>query len=138
MIDKIEKGIGGVKGKTLAVLGLSFKPNTDDMRDSPSLAICKGLVERRASLRIWDPAEMKEAGWRLKAIREKTCFASDEYDALTGADAVVILTEWNQFRNLDLGLVKQRLKSPIFFDLRNIYRRETLEGMGFRYFGVGQ
>ena len=138
MIDKIEKGIGGVKGKTLAVLGLSFKPNTDDMRDAPSLAICNGLAERGASLRLWDPAAMKEAGWRLKAIREKICFASDEYDAVTGADAVVILTEWNQFRNLDLGLVKQRLKSPTFFDLRNIYRRETLEGMGFRYFGVGQ
>lgn len=138
MIDKIEKGIGGLKGKTLAVLGLSFKPNTDDMRDAPSLAICSGLVERGASLRLWDPVAMKEAGWRLKAIRDKICFASDEYDALTGADAVVILTEWNQFRNLDLSLVKDRLKSPVFFDLRNIYRRETLEGMGFRYFGVGQ
>jgi UDPglucose 6-dehydrogenase len=138
MVEKIEEGIAGVKGKTLAVLGLSFKPNTDDMRDAPSMDICNGLAERGALLRVWDPAAMKEAGWRLKPIRERTYFAKDEYDAVTGADAVVILTEWNQFRNLDLGRMKRLMKSPAFFDLRNIYQRGQLENLGFTYFGVGQ
>ena len=138
MVEKIEQGIGGLEGKTIAVLGLSFKPNTDDMRDAPSLAICGGLVERGALLRVWDPAAMNEAVWRLKAIKDRICFARDEYDAVTGADAVVILTEWNQFRNLDLGRLKQLLRAPILFDLRNIYRRSQLESLGFTYVGVGQ
>jgi UDPglucose 6-dehydrogenase len=138
MIDKIDRGIAGVKGKTLAVLGLSFKPNTDDMRDAPSLAICTGLAARGALLRVWDPAAMKEASWRLGSIRERTYFAADEYDAVAGADAVIILTEWNQFRNLDLVRVKELMKTPQFFDLRNIYRRGHLEDLGFMYVGVGQ
>jgi UDPglucose 6-dehydrogenase len=138
MVAKIEAGLGGVAGKTLAVLGLSFKPNTDDMRDAPSLTICEGLTARGATLRVWDPAALKEAAWRLKPLGDKVVFARDEYDAITGADALVILTEWNQFRNLDLDRVKTLLKSPQFFDLRNIYRRQDVEARGFRYFGVGQ
>jgi UDPglucose 6-dehydrogenase len=138
MITKIEEGLGGLSGKTIAVLGLSFKPNTDDMRDAPSLMICEGLAARGATLRVWDPAALKEAQWRLKSLDTRVVLAHDEYDAITGADAVTILTEWNQFRNLDLPRVKKLLKAPVFFDLRNIYRREVLEGQGFRYFGVGQ
>lgn len=138
MVDKIDEGVGGIAGKTLAVLGLSFKPNTDDMRDAPSLAICEGLTARGAKLRVWDPASLKEAAWRLKPLGENVVFARDEYDAITGADALVILTEWNQFRNLDLNRVKKLLKSPHLFDLRNIYKRPVVEAQGFKYFGVGQ
>ena len=128
----------GVAGKTIAVLGLSFKPNTDDVREAPSLAICEGLVARGARLRVWDPAGMKEAKWRLDAIQSHVCFSSDEYDALRGADAVVIVTEWNQFRNLDLEKARTLMKGTFFFDLRNIYRRHDVEASGFLYFGVGQ
>jgi len=138
MVRKIDEGMGGVAGKTIAVLGLAFKPNTDDMRDAPSLTICEGLVERGALLRVWDPAAMKEAAWRLESIRDRICFARDEYDVMNKADAAVILTEWNQFRNLDLERVKKLLKSPVLFDLRNIYSRPVLEERGFKYFGVGQ
>jgi UDPglucose 6-dehydrogenase len=138
MVEKIERGLQGVAGKTLAVLGLAFKPNTDDMREAPSLAICEGLAGRGASLRVWDPAAMSEASWRLAPVRDSIMFAADEYDAITGADALVILTEWNQFRNLDLDRVRKLLKSPCFFDLRNVYRRKDLEARGFQYFGVGQ
>jgi UDPglucose 6-dehydrogenase len=138
MVDKIEGGLGSVAGKTLAILGLSFKPNTDDMRDAPSLAICEGLASRGARLRVWDPAAMKEASWRLKSLGDKVAFARDEYDAIAGSDALIVMTEWNQFRNLDFGRVKSLLKSPFFFDLRNIYGRKAIESKGFRYFGVGQ
>jgi len=138
MIRKIEDGLGGVKGKTIAVLGLSFKPNTDDVREAPALTICEGLAAQGAFLRIWDPAGMQEAAWRLEHIRGKLLFARDEYDALEGADALAIVTEWNQFRNLDLDRVKGLMKSPFFFDLRNIYKQQDVEAKGFTYFGVGR
>lgn len=138
MVRKIEEGMGGVAGKTIAVLGLAFKPNTDDVREAPALTICEGLAAKRARLRVWDPAGMKEAAWRLESIKAKMTFASDEYDAIKGADALVIVTEWNQLRNLDLDRVKSLLKTPSFFDLRNIYKRQDVEAHGFRYFGVGQ
>jgi len=138
MVQKIDAGMGGVRGKIIAVLGLAFKPNTDDMRDAPSLTICTGLVERGARLRVWDPAAMKEAAWRLESIREHVCFAADEYDAITGADAVVILTEWNQLRNLDLDRVKKAMKGRSFFDLRNVYRGRNVRDFGLNYVGVGQ
>jgi UDPglucose 6-dehydrogenase len=138
MVQKIEKGMGALEGRTIAVLGLAFKPNTDDMREAPSIAICEELVARGALIRAWDPAAMKEAGWRLASIKDKLVLARDEYDAITGADALAILTEWNQFRTLDLEKVKRLLKGTCFFDLRNIYVRKELEARGFRYFGVGQ
>ncbi len=138
MVEKIDAGMGGVTGRTIAVLGLSFKPNTDDMRDAPSLVVCEGLAARGATLRVWDPASLKEAAWRLEHLGKKIAFARDEYDAISGADGLVIMTEWNQFRNLDLNRVKKLLKSPFFFDLRNIYKRQLLEALGFTYFGVGQ
>jgi UDPglucose 6-dehydrogenase len=138
MVDKIETGLGGpgsLGGKTLAVLGLSFKANTDDTRESPALVICRGLVDRGARLRLYDPAAMKEAAWRLEDIKDRLHFARDEYDVLEGAAALVLLTEWNQFRNLDLQKVAAVL--PCFFDLRNVYQREEAERAGLRYFGVG-
>jgi UDPglucose 6-dehydrogenase len=141
MIEKIEPGLGGpgaVNEKTIAVLGLAFKPNTDDMRESPAITICEGLSARGARLRVWDPAAMGEAARRFRAIRERLFFAADEYDAITGADALVLLTEWNQFRNLDLPRVKGLLAQPWFFDLRNIYRRIEVESAGLRYVGIGK
>jgi UDPglucose 6-dehydrogenase len=138
MVRKIEEGLGGLRGKTVAMLGLAFKPNTDDMREAPAIAVCEALAAAGATIRAWDPAAMKEAAWRLESIKGSLTFATDEYDALSGAEALVLMTEWNQFRNLDLDRVKQLLKSPNFFDLRNIYKRADLEERGFRYFGVGQ
>lgn len=141
MVLKIENAIGGpdsLKGKTIAILGLAFKPNTDDMRESPAITICEGLVAKGAHLRAFDPAAMKEAQWRLASIQQAVYFARDEYDALNGADALVLLTEWNQFRNLDLERVRQLLRSPYFFDLRNVYKRQEVESKGFKYFAVGK
>lgn len=141
MVEKIESGFGGagsLSGKTVAVLGLAFKPNTDDMRESPAIAVCEGLAARGARIRAWDPAAMKEASWRLESLKDSLVFASDEYDALAGADALVLMTEWNQLRNLDLDRVKSSLRSPLFFDLRNVYKRSDVESKGFKYFAVGK
>ncbi|MDR2021468.1 MAG: UDP-glucose/GDP-mannose dehydrogenase family protein [Treponema sp.] len=141
MAAKIEAGLGGpgsLAGKTIAVLGLAFKPNTDDMRESPAIAVCEALVQRGAKLRAWDPAAMKEAAWRLASIKDALFFARDEYDAVKGAHALALLTEWNQFRNLDLVRVKNLLALPRFFDLRNVYKREEVEAAGLGYFGIGK
>jgi UDPglucose 6-dehydrogenase len=146
MVAKIEAGLGGpgsLSGKTIAVLGLSFKPNTDDMRESPAITICGGLAEKGAGLRLWDPAAMNEAAWRLEAIKDSLYFARDEYDAIQDAHALVLLTEWNQFRNLDLKkvadiLVKPENGRPCFFDLRNVYKSEEVLNAGLKYFGVGK
>jgi UDPglucose 6-dehydrogenase len=141
MVDKIEVGMGGkgsLEGKTVAILGLAFKPNTDDMREAPAIAICEGLAARGARLRAWDPEAMKEAAWRLSRIKDSIVFTKDEYEALDGADALVLVTEWNQLRTLDLGKVKTLMKANFFFDLRNVYKRTELESRGFLYFGVGR
>ncbi len=141
MVEKIEAGMGGkgsLEGKTLAILGLAFKPNTDDMREAPAIAICEGLVARGAKLRAWDPEAMKEASWRLSDIKGSLVFAKDEYEALKGADALVLVTEWNQLRTLDLEKVKALMKANFFFDLRNVYKRAEVENRGFVYFGVGR
>jgi UDPglucose 6-dehydrogenase len=127
-----------LEGKTIAILGLAFKPNTDDMREAPSLDIYRGLVAAGAKLRACDPIAEKEASWRLKDIEGSLRFYLNEYQVMRDSDAVVIVTEWNQFRDLDLDRVKDMLKAPNFFDLRNIYKRADVEAKGFRYFGVGQ
>jgi UDPglucose 6-dehydrogenase len=137
MAQKIINAMGSVEGKTLAVLGLAFKPNTDDMRESPAITILEELAAAGARFRVYDPEAMEEAAWRLAAIKDKVEYAAGEYETMEGADAVVIMTEWNQFRNLDLGRVKKLLAAPFFFDLRNIYRRSMVEEAGFTYTGVG-
>lgn len=126
-----------LSGKTIAVLGLAFKPNTDDMRDSPSITVLSDLAAAGAHFQVYDPQAMEEASWRLEAIKSNIVFADDEYKAMEGADAVIIMTEWNQFRNLDLERVKKLLKAPYFFDFRNVYNRTMLEDLGFTYIGVG-
>jgi UDPglucose 6-dehydrogenase len=139
MADKIETGIGGsLQGKTIAILGLAFKFNTNDMRESPAITICESLVKRGAALRVWDPAAMEEASRYFASLKSNIYFAKDEYDTLTGSHGVVLITDWYEFRNLDLIRIKNSLISPNFFDLRNIYKREEIETAGLKYFGVGR
>ncbi len=133
MAEKIDHAFGGVKGKTIAVLGLTFKPNTDDMREAPSLVIVPWLAERGARVRAYDPEGMNEAKKYLKA---EMC--ADAYMALDGADGVVILTEWNEFRALDLTRVRRMLKRPLMVDLRNIYGPAQMAAVGFTYVSVGR
>ena len=133
MAGKIEKAFGGVKGKTVAILGLTFKPNTDDMRDAPSLVIVPDLQKKGATIRAFDPEGTREAH---KLLNIELC--KDAYDALDGADGVVILTEWNQFRALDMARVKALLRTPLMVDLRNIYNPAQMAKAGFKYVSVGR
>jgi UDPglucose 6-dehydrogenase len=134
MIPKIEKLLGELKGKTVAILGLAFKPETDDMREAPAIDIISGLVERGATVRAYDPVAMTEAA----KVLPKVSFADDEYEAVTDADALVFVTEWNQFRALDMARVRDLMKSPRIADLRNIYDPEDMRALGFEYVGVGR
>ena len=138
MSEKIENGLGSLKGKKIAVLGLAFKPNTDDMREAPSLVIIQNLIKKGALIHAADPAALDEAEWRLQEVWQSIAYFDDEYKAMEGTDALVIITEWNQYRNLDMERVKALLTAPIVFDLRNIYKRANMEKKGFRYFAVGQ
>jgi len=126
--------VGGLKGKTIACLGLSFKPNTGDLRESPAVRIIRGLVSAGARIRAYDPAAMQEAH---QVLPEIAC-ADDAYDAARGCDALVIATEWNQFRSLDWDRMKKVLKSPTVVDLRNVYEPDQMKSLGFAYTGVGR
>ncbi len=134
MIPKIEKLVGNIAGKRIGVLGLSFKPETDDMRESPAIDIIRAILEKGVTVKAFDPVAMDEAKHYIDGID----FANDEYDAIDGADALVIITEWNQFRALDMGRVKELLRSPKIADLRNIYEPQDMRQMGFEYVGVGR
>ena len=134
MVPKIEKLAGGLEGKTVAVLGLSFKPETDDMREAPSVDIIRGLLERGAVVRAYDPAAMEEA----RKVLSEIAYAEDEYDAVEGADVLVLMTEWNQFRALDLERIRALLRAPKVADLRNIYEPKAMRELGFDYIGVGR
>ena len=135
MADKVMAACGGsLQGKTVAVLGLTFKPNTDDMREAPSLVIVPALEALGARVRAHDPHGMAEARKLMPALET----APDPYSCLDGADAVVILTEWDQFRALDLDRVKRRLRSPVVIDLRNIYKPADMAERGFTYVSVGR
>jgi len=138
MVKKVTDALGDLNNKTLAILGVTFKQNTDDMRESPALTIIGELEKLGAKFRIYDPQGMKEAKWRLKAIEEKCVYCKDEYDAVKDADALLIITEWNQFRNLDIDTIKSSMKGNYFFDFRNIYDREYIENKGFNYYAVGR
>jgi UDPglucose 6-dehydrogenase len=135
MAARIIEAVGGsVKGKTIAMLGLAFKPNTDDMRDAPALDIVPALQKAGAKVRAFDPESMDEAGHLLKDVE----FASGPYDCVKDADSVAILTEWDQFRALDLKRVKDLLKAPIVIDLRNVYRPDEMRERGFTYVSIGR
>jgi UDPglucose 6-dehydrogenase len=135
MANRIVAALGGsVSGKTVAVLGLTFKPNTDDMRDSPSLDIVPALQAKGAKVRAFDPEGMDEAKKLFKDVE----FCSGVYEPMEGADAVVIITEWDEFRALDFPRVKSLLNAPVLIDLRNIYRPARMAEAGFRYFSIGR
>jgi len=135
MARRVVEACGGsLRGKSVAVLGLTFKPNTDDMREAPSLAIIQGLVDAGARVRAYDPQGMEAAKAMLPPIE----FADGSYAAAEGTDCVVIVTEWNEFRSLDFGRLKAGMTSPVLVDLRNIYDPEEVERSGFAYHGVGR
>ncbi|MEO1015393.1 MAG: UDP-glucose/GDP-mannose dehydrogenase family protein [Pseudomonadota bacterium] len=135
MAERVIAACGGdAKGKTVAVLGLTFKPNTDDMREAPSLEIVPALIEAGAKVRAFDPAGMDEARGLLTGVT----FCEGPYDAMDGADAVVLLTEWDEFRALDFKRMKELMTSPVFIDLRNVYRPEKMRELGFIYSSIGR
>jgi UDPglucose 6-dehydrogenase len=134
MISKIVEKAGDVRGKTIGVLGLSFKPNTDDIRESSSIVIIQGLLELGAKVKAFDPAAMEQA----KAVLPGVEYGKDPYDVAKDVDALVLATEWNQFRRLDLQRVKGLLKTPVFVDLRNVYDPDQMRRLGFDYCGVGR
>lgn len=135
MVEKVEHALHTIKGKKIAVLGLTFKPMTDDMRDAPAITIINELHEKGASFKVFDPEGMKEAKKMLNKLNIEFC--KDEYEAIDDCDALIIITEWHQFRNLNLEKVKKLLKTPYFFDLRNIYDKIEMQKLGFQYYGVG-
>jgi UDPglucose 6-dehydrogenase len=138
MVDKVTGAMGGVDGKTIAVLGLAFKPETDDMREAPSITLINELVRRGAEIRAYDPAAMENARNLIFEGLSALSYAQNEYECVTGADAVVIVTEWNRFRSLDLERIRKCMKDGFFFDLRNIYEKDLVESFKFKYYGVGK
>jgi len=135
MVEKIETAAGGtVEGKTIAILGLSFKPETDDMRDAPAVDIIRGLQSRGAVVRAFDPVAMTNASPLLPEVT----LCKDSYEACENADAVVLVTEWNQFRMLDLARVQSVVREPVLVDLRNVYDPGPIREAGFRYVSVGR
>jgi len=135
MAQRVERALGGsLKGKAVAVLGLAFKPNTDDMREAPSLALIEGLLERGASVAAFDPVAREQAEKMMSGIR----FADDAESAARDADALVIVTEWDEFRALDLSAISRVMRGNLLIDLRNVYEKDEAERAGLTYIGVGR
>ncbi|MBH5371978.1 UDP-glucose dehydrogenase family protein, partial [Bradyrhizobium glycinis] len=135
MARKVSQALGGnLRGKTVAVLGLTFKPDTDDMRDAPSIPLVTGLIDMGAKVKAFDPVGMEQAKGELPDI----AYCEDAYACAQGADALVIVTEWVQFRALDLDRLKATMAQPVVVDLRNIYRPEDMASAGFTYESVGR
>ncbi len=136
ILRKLKQGLGTFRGKVVAVLGLSFKPNTDDVRESRALLVAKSLLSEGSELRVFDPAAMNQA--RRVLGEQGVTYCSDSYDAIAGADATVICTEWNEFRNLDLSIMKQAMRGKLVVDSRNILDLEKAKAVGLDYFGTGR
>jgi UDPglucose 6-dehydrogenase len=134
MVAKIDEAMGGVKGKTIAILGFAFKPDTDDLREAPAIDMAKDLQRMGAALTGYDPVAMEEA----KTFVKDVTFCEDVFEAVKGADAAVFVTEWNEFRDLDLDKIKSLMKSPVLIDCRNIYEPPRMKELGFEYFSVGR
>jgi UDPglucose 6-dehydrogenase len=136
MVKKIRTAIGGDEsGKTIAVLGLTFKPETDDMRDAPAVTIIPALLERGARIHAHDPQGMDEA---RKVLPEEVVYFSDIYESVDQADAIVLLTEWNVYRGLDIEKIRQHMRGNAFVDLRNVYEPGAMQQAGFEYVCVGR
>jgi UDPglucose 6-dehydrogenase len=133
-VEKLEDCLGGLTGQVIGLLGLAFKPNTDDMREAPSLEIAKILLSRGASVRAYDPAAVDKA----RAILPEVDYRQDPYAVAESADALVVVTEWNEFRNLDLARIRHAMRRPVLIDGRNIYDPAGMRGLGFTYRGIGR
>ncbi len=138
VFEKIERALEGVKGREIAILGLSFKPNTSDVRESPALDICERLIAAGAHLRLFDPVAADEAVRELARLSGTISTHSDAYLAATGADAVVIMTEWNEFRNLDLKQLMVVMRSPMVIDIRNVLEPAQAQALGIPYVCMGR
>jgi UDPglucose 6-dehydrogenase len=134
MVDKVEKAVGGLKGKTIALLGLTFKPDTDDLREAPALDMARDFLKKGATIRAYDPVAMDLATEVLDGV----IYCPDVFDAVKDADVTVFATEWNEFRDLDLAKVKKLMKSPVIVDCRNIYEPSRMKEHGFTYHSVGR
>jgi UDPglucose 6-dehydrogenase len=135
LLAKLERHFGSVKGRTIALWGLSFKPKTDDMREAPAITIVNGLLTRGAKVQAYDPEAMEAA---RRVFGSRITYASRSYDALNGADALVLVTEWNEFREPDYARMRKLMKTPVVFDGRNIYRPEVIRAQGFTYYAIGR
>ena len=135
LVEKIQKHFGSLKGKTIAVWGLAFKPRTDDMREAPAITIINSLLKAGAKVQAYDP-EATETAKRL--LGNKITYVKKSYDALTGADALALITEWNEFREPDYARMKKLMRQPIVFDGRNIYNPAQMKAQGFTYFSIGR
>jgi UDPglucose 6-dehydrogenase len=135
LLSKLRGHFGGLKGKRIAVWGLAFKPRTDDMREAPAVPLINGLLKEGAVVQAYDPEAMKVA---RSIFGSKVTFADNSYAALTGADALLIVTEWNEFREPDYARMKKLMRTPVIFDGRNIYNPDTLRGQGFTYISMGR
>ena len=138
VVQKIKEVMGNLEGRTLAILGITFKAETDDMRDAPALVILQELAKEGVMLSIYDPQGEKEGKWRLKPIEESIRFCRDEYDAAAKADALVVLTDWAQFGAMNLEMISEAMKGKYFFDFRNMFDRNLIEKKDFLYFGIGR
>ena len=138
VIEKIISKMNGVSGKIIGILGLSFKPDTDDMREAPSIDIIRGLVKSGAKIHAYCPEGIKEARWRLADIEKNIIYCADEYSIANDADGIVLITEWNQFRGMNLKNVRERMKDNFYFDLRNVYVKDSNVRKIFKYYPIGQ
>ncbi|SJZ65783.1 UDPglucose 6-dehydrogenase [Cetobacterium ceti] len=136
--EKIEKNMGNLNGKKIAILGLSFKPETDDMRDAPSIDIIKNLIKKGSTIKTYCPKGMGEASWRLKEVNDKITYCKNEIECVKDCDGLVIVTEWNQFRGLNLKIIREKMKDNFYFDLRNIHCKSSKVRELFKYFPLGQ
>jgi UDPglucose 6-dehydrogenase len=134
MVDKVEKAVGDLKGKTLALLGLTFKPDTDDLREAPALDMAREFLKRGAKVRAYDPVAMELAADVLEGVT----YCPDVFEAVKDVDVTIFATEWNEFRDLDLVKLKKLVKSPVIVDCRNIYEPSRMREYGFTYHSVGR
>jgi UDPglucose 6-dehydrogenase len=133
-VRRLGEMVGGLEGKTIGLLGLAFKPNTDDMREAPSIDIVEALQQAGAKIRAYDPVAMEVARGLLPGIQ----FCEDSYELARGCDALMVITEWNEFKQLDLEQIRGLLKQPVIFDGRNIYDPAQMKDLGYSYRGIGR